>query len=204
MWYAIIIVVVAIVAFIWWRWTSVARGAEKRDAEVIKHLDPLGMKLEKRERIEAREVEALAKHPQLRPFLYRALYEFQRLELFPERYLSLAEQAKAEMAYWLMHPNEEGTPPEEVDVVETVERTLAGKRATFFVLRFRMSAGHPRADVWQLGLAGPFFEHEEPYNTSAGAFSRGGDRYGSVAPCELVDWYIGIMKAKGFSAVQEG
>jgi hypothetical protein len=32
-----------------------------------------------------------------------------------------------------------------------------------------------------------------------GAFSRAGDVDGTVTPVELVDWYVGMLKAKGLA-----
>jgi hypothetical protein len=199
--YAILIVIAAILAFIGWRYTSVARGARKRDEAIFNQLEPLGKKLDEGQSVEQREVEALARVPQNRPFLYRVLLEYKRLDLFPDRYLSLSEQAKAELAYWMMHPNELQNAPEELEAVESLERTLNGKRSTFVVLRYRMPQGHWAGPEWLLGLVGPFFDGEDPYLNSAAGFSRADDRYGVVTPTQLVDWYIGMLKAKGMVSV---
>jgi hypothetical protein len=63
-----------------------------------------------------------------------------------------------------------------------------------------MPLGHWAAkDGWLLGLAGPMQPGAEPYAEMPGAFSRAGDVDGTVTPVELVDWYVGMLKAKGLA-----
>jgi hypothetical protein len=59
-----------------------------------------------------------------------------------------------------------------------------------------MPAGHWSSTEWQLGLAGPFFPGEQPYQSVAGGFSRAGDTLEKVTPGELVDWYVDMMRKK--------
>lgn len=194
--YIVVAIVVLIAAFIWWRYTSVERGARKRDEILLRDINPLAERLELRQSVSANEVEALAGRPELRPLLYELLQYYERGSLFPERYLTVAEQAKARLAYWMMHPNELQNAPTEVETVECVSRQLGGETAEFVVLRYRMPEGHWAGGDWLLGLAGPYFPDDPPYHNSAGGFSRASDRYGAVSPEELVDWYVGVLKAK--------
>jgi len=60
-----------------------------------------------------------------------------------------------------------------------------------------MEQGHWAGDDWILGLSGPFFKNDVPYSGIASAFSRCDDKYGEVQPAELVDWFIGMVEAKG-------
>jgi hypothetical protein len=95
-----------------------------------------------------------------------------------------------------MHPNEVQDPPEEIALVETVERDRDGARARFLVYRYMMAPGHWAAkDGWLLGLAGPFVDSGPAY--SATAFSRCDDVYGELRPAELVDWYVDMLTRKG-------
>lgn len=186
--------ILALIGFVWWRYTSVARGARKRDAELILRLDPLAQKLNGGDSVDSAHVSTLAAQPELRPLLYELLKHFERLDLFPSTYLDRASQGAGVVAYWMMHPNELAAPPKDIELVEPVSRELDGRVAEFLVYRFRMDPKHWEAkEGWLLGLAGPFFDSSVPY-ADCMAFSRSGDRYGETAPSELVDWYIGMAR----------
>ena len=184
---------IAIVAlgFLAWRYTSVARGARRRDAQILPLLDPLASKLEQGEAPTALEIEGVANCPQARPLLHQMLLHFNRIDLFPPQFMKPEQRAEAELTYWLMHPNELQAAPAEMELVETVSRQLEGKHGDFFVYRYRMADGHwAAAKGWLLGVAGPFFVDDVPERVFAGAFSRCGDRHGEVRPSELVEWFI--------------
>jgi hypothetical protein len=96
----------------------------------------------------------------------------------------------------MMHPNELQHAPAEIELVESVHRQLGGEDAEFVVLRYRMPGGHWAGSEWLLGLAGPYFRGDLPFRDGAGGFSRASDRFGSLSPSELVDWYVGLLEAK--------
>lgn len=123
--------------------------------------------------------------------LYQLLHHYNRTDLFPAAYLSPESQGEAVLAYWLMHPNELQDAPAAIQLVDKVEREREGNGAHYYVYRYRMGAGHwAEKDGWLLGVAGPFAEDEAPYSGSASAFSRCGDKEGTIESEELVDWYI--------------
>jgi hypothetical protein len=192
------VLLLSLLAFIAWRWTSVARGAKERDERLLVLLDPLGSKLESGAAISLDEVESLAAKPELRFMLFAALRHMNRTDLLPRKYLSSVDQGASALAYWMMHPNELQDAPEAIEWIETVQRPVDGRIADFHVYRYRMGNGNWAAESgWLLGLAGPMFAGAEPYLERPGAFSRAGDIEGSVKPSELVDWYIGILRQKG-------
>lgn len=194
-WYILIGIVLAIVIFIWWRYTSVERGIRACNEKVLQILDPVGEKLFNREDVTPEEIETLAAKAFVRPMLYAVLKDFERLDLFPETYKKPESQAEAILSFWLMHPNELQDVPEEMRLVEKVNREIEGEQADFFVFRYKMREGHWAAeDGWLLGLAGPFVEKDIPYSGYPGAFSRCGDKFGELSPAKLVDWYIGMVK----------
>lgn len=200
MWNVIIGIAVAVALFLWWRYTSVARGARARDEKLLQLLDPIEEKLANREDVGANEVEALAAKAHLRPMLFAMLKEFERLDLFPEGQKSVQSQAEAILAYWLMHPNELQDVPEEMRLAEKVCREIDGEQADFYVFRYKMSDGHWAAkDGWLLGLAGPFLDKDVPYSGHPVAFSRCGDKHGEVTPSELVDWFMDMVQRKGLT-----
>ncbi len=194
--YAFIAIGILFVAFIVWRYTSVARGARQRDEKLLVMLDPIALKLANKEPVAAEEIADLGRQPQYRPMLYQMLKHFERLDLFPANDLTIEEQGKGILAYWMMHPNELQDAPREIELVEEIEREFRGEHVTFLVYKYQMPPGHWAAkDGWLLGLAGPFFENEDPYS-AAGGFSRCGDKYGEVQPRELIDWYVEMFNRK--------
>lgn len=191
-------VLVLIVAFVIWRWTSVARGANQRDEKLIAALDPIGKKIEAGETVSPLEISALAAKPEIRFMLFGALRHIKKTELLPTGYSSSVAQGESALAYWMMHPNELQDAPEKIEFIETVTRPVDGRAADFHVYRYKMPDGHWAAkDGWLLGLAGPMPVDTEPYSEMPGAFSRSGDIDGQVKPSDLVDWYVGMLRQKG-------
>lgn len=195
--YAFIVVGILFVAFIWWRFTSVARGARQRDEKLIVALDPIAQRLSKKEAVTAEEIAALSRQPQYRPMLYQLLKHFERLDLFPAEALSIEAQGAGILSCWMMHPNELQDAPKEIELVEEIEKDIGDEQARFLVYRYRMSSGHwAEKDGWLLGLAGPFVANDVPYSGLAAGFSRCGDKHGEVKPAELIDWFVEMVKRK--------
>jgi hypothetical protein len=189
--------IIALAAFVIWRYTSLARGAQARDKALVTRLDPLAQRLENKAPVSPEEVRDVARSPELRPMLYMMLDHYQHLDLFPSQYLSEEAQAESVLIYWMLHPNELQAAPAGIQLEAKLQREFIGKQGDFYVFRFRMPSGHWAGPEWQLGLAGPFFPDDRPYQGVAGGFSRAGDVLGKVSPTELVDWYISMLKGKG-------
>jgi hypothetical protein len=188
---------VLLVGYAWLR-ARVVRGGRRRDEALVMAIGPVGEKLARGLPVPPEEMAAVARTPQLRVALFPILLGHKKLELFPKEYLDEASQAESQLAYWLMHPNEAGDAPEELQPVEVVTRPLRHGPHRFHVLRYRMPAGHWAAeDGWLLGIVGPFADGDAPYVGPAGAFSRMDDKHGQTQPAELVDWYISLWKQKG-------
>jgi hypothetical protein len=190
-------VVVVVIAFVVWRYMSVARGAQARDKALVARLDPLAQRFENKANVSPEEIQVLARSPELRPLLYMMLKHYQHLELFPIEYLSEQLQAESVLSYWMLHPNELQDAPAVIQLEAKLQREFMGKLGDFYVFRYRMPEGHWSGTEWQLGLAGPFFPNERPYEGVAAGFSRAGDLVDKVSPAELVDWYINMCKKKG-------
>jgi hypothetical protein len=197
MFYVFTAIGIAIVVFIWWRYTSVARGMKQRDLRLLAALHPIEERLQRKESVSTEEIADLARPPQYRPMLYTMLKHYERLELFPVEYLSQAAQGEGLLVYWMMHPNELGDAPGEIQLIEEVPREDGTDRFKFFVYRYRMPTGHwAEKGGWRLGLAGPFFENDVPYSGVATAFSRAFDTEGKITPGDLVDWFLGMVLKK--------
>ena len=195
MWpYIVCGIVALIVVFIFWRYTSVARGARQRDERLLKTIDPIAMRFEKQEQVSAEEIATLNAQPQYRRMLFALLNHYKRLDLLPAEAWTIEGQGAGALAYWLMHPNEMNEAPEHIEVVEKITHEINKEPTAFIVYRFRMPPNHwSSKKVWQLGLAGPFYSDGEPYQI--GAFSRGDDA-DAVTPASFVDWYAGMLQQK--------
>jgi hypothetical protein len=200
MWIGISIAVV-ILAFLVWRITSVGRGAKQRDRRIYSELEGVARLLEGGQELTQDQVVSLGDRHELRGMLYFFLKQGEKLDLAPDEWRTVESQAKAQLAYWMMHPNELCDPAEQIEIVEMQERSIGGRAAQFACLKYRMPEGHWAGRDWQLGVAGPYFEDSLPYDGEAGAFARVGDVEGKVPPAELIDWYIGM--ATGQDAQQD-
>lgn len=192
------LVVLLIFVFIFWRLTSVGRGARKRDEKLLLRIDPVAEKISKYESVSQEEINALAAHPENRIMLFAMLRELGKPELLPQVYSSTIAQGESALVYWMMHPNELQDAPEIIEHIDTQQRQVDAMEADFHVYRYKMAEGHWAAkDGWGLGVAGPFIGNAEPYTELPGAFSRAGDVEGMVTPADLIDWYVGMLRQKG-------
>lgn len=195
-WYITGLIGAAIAVFVVWRYTSIARGARKRDEQLLLLLDPIGEKLATGNAPSRTEIDDLAALHQIRGFLYELLKYYERLDLFPEKFRNEIAQAETRLAYWLMHPNELQAAPEKIELVTTVTRKIENEDCRFYVFKYTMPNDHWAGKDWLLGLAGPYIDGQPPYTGIAGAFSRCGDKFGDVVPEELVDWYVAMATRK--------
>ena len=75
------------------------------------------------------------------------------------------------MVAWLLHPDELGRAPDEIELIETVgvETTEAERTHDYYVFRFRMLEPHPAAaNGWMAGVSGPFVRGDPPTTASLG------------------------------------
>ena len=114
MFYVIGGVALIFVAFVWWRWTSVARGARQRNEKILRLIDPIGAKLHSGRTVTPDEVSDLARRPEVRHMLFAVLRDAKRPDLIPQDYSSEVHQAASSLAYWMMHPNELQDAPAEM------------------------------------------------------------------------------------------
>jgi len=192
------VLAILVVAFIVWRWTSVARGMEEVDKKVIPRLEPVVKRIESGQEVSRQEIDALAVRPENRFMLFSILRHLNRPDLLPTNCISPVSQGESALAFWCMHPNELGDAPDAIELVEAVKRTVGGRELQFQVFRFRMPPDHPEAkEGWLLGVVGPVKNEQEPYSEMPTAMSRSGDVEAKVKPSELVDWYVDLLGQKG-------
>jgi hypothetical protein len=181
---------VLFIAFVVWRYTSVRRGARQRDEIILSRLDALGTKLGNGEEVSVEDVAEAARAPENRPLLYEVLKHYEQTNLFPSEYLDPREQGVALLSYWLMHPNESGAAPAEVEHVGDFDREVNNRKAMFSVYRFKEASEAPQS---LMGVVGPFYK-AGAINFGATAFSRFDAESEDFDPNEFVDWYISILR----------
>ena len=189
-------VLIVVAAFVVWRYTSVARGANASDEALLKRIDPLAQRIEAKESVGPAVLHQVAAAPELRPMLYLMLSHYQRADLFPSQFMTQQAQAESALVYWMIHPNELQEAPSQIELVKRIGRRVNVRDAWFYVFRYKMPEGHWSGAEWQLGVAGPFFNDDQPYQGVASGFSRAGDVEGKEKPVEVVDWYIDMVRRK--------
>jgi hypothetical protein len=193
----VISLLVLIALLVIWIYTSVHRGATKRDEQILKRIEPLTSKLDAGEEVTIGDVRDLAQTPQVRFLLFAELQRMGKGKLFPNDFDSEEKQAEASLTYWMMHPNELGTAPEKMEHFKTIERNLQESKGRFYFFRYLMPEGHwARKDGWILGFSGPFMGDENPYEYMSSAFSRATDKADETDPQSILDWYLDKVKLK--------
>jgi hypothetical protein len=194
----LLIGIVGFVLLVLWLIAGVGRGMRKRDERVLKTLEPISRQLAEKKDVSPDEVRTMAMRAETRYFLYARLKEAGKTDLFPAEFLDERFQAESNLTYWMIHPNELQDPPEKMELMEVVDRTCGGKPGKFFIFKYKMPEKHwAGKDGWILGIAGPFFRDEKPYEIRRGAFSRINDHEGKITPTQLADWYFGMLQQKG-------
>jgi len=116
---------------------------------------------------------AFASDRATRRVLYDVLDHQSKLHLFPRSFLTWEAMAEADLAAWLNHPKELGSPPDEMDLMSRVRAPGAGPDTHYFVFRFRTKPPHWAAkDGWLAGVAGPYDLSQDPTPYASGTFSQ--------------------------------
>lgn len=96
-------------------------------------------------------------------------------ELFPDEHRELKYIAESDLAAWLLHPNELDAVPDNIELAEVIEREGGEPREKyrFYVFKFRTLEPHWMAKHgWVAGVAGPYWDGEDPEDAPPGVFSR--------------------------------
>ena len=166
--------VVAIVAVLvaWRLWATLA-GGRKAYLRLAAQIRPVEDRLIAGQDPDPADLERFAGNRETRKVLHDALTRHGKVELFPSRYLTVPAMAEADLVAWLCHPNELGTPPDEIELMARVPAPggdFAGQ--DYCVFRYRTKPPHWAAkDGWLAGIAGPYATGVAP-SAGAGTFSR--------------------------------
>ena len=119
---------------------------------------------------------SLAKRLDTRSCLYRCLYKEKKgwIDLFTDEYKNVEKIAESDLTVWLLHPNELGAVPDEIETVNIYERKEGSNGTSqYFLFKFRTFEPHWASKKgWVAGVAGPYIVGEEPLQSPACVFSR--------------------------------
>jgi hypothetical protein len=156
------IVVVAVGAATWYirRGRQTDRDSFQLRMKLADEIEPVTRAIYAGEEPLPEALERAAADPRTRNTLFEFLLFHHKLESFPSRYRTAEAFAESALVQWLMHPNELGVPPDEIELANEVRdpprSTVMGRRDRWFVFRFRTLPPHPAAeDGWMAGVVGP-------------------------------------------------
>jgi hypothetical protein len=127
--------------------------------ERLDRIKPLFDKLGGGRSITAQDVFPFAKNLVTREAAFQLLSDYNKMDLFPEEYLSLVKGAESNLANWLEFPTELDGCPDEMEHIKRVTFDFDWKNNNvhYEVFKYRVNEPHWAAkDGWILGVVGPF------------------------------------------------
>ena len=182
---AVVGVVVVFLAVMYFR---AVRGGKKVFLDIMRSLDPILLALQDGKEPDAGLVREAAAGARTRNALFDMHLRYQRLDLFPSQFHTWEAMTESDLVFWLLHPNELGCQPDEIELMEQVPADDGGglMQQYYFVFRYRTHPPHWAAkDGWLAGVVGPHNLRAEPAPGSQAVFSRF-DAYDSRTPEEHV------------------
>jgi len=153
------VVVSLVVAFVVWRWYATISGGRRASEEILQRIDPVIQIVRSGGVPDPTSIRELAADPATRNTLYDALLFAKRDDVFPEQFRTPEAIAESDLVFWLRHPNELASSPDEVELMERLTRDAGGRlgEVAYFLFRFRVHEPHWAAkDGWMAGVAGPY------------------------------------------------
>lgn len=142
-------------------------------------------------------VAKLAETPIARNHLFARLKEVGRADVFPVSCRSIEKVAESDMVRWLMHRNELGAVPSEIELIRRVGIQGDSKDGNVILFRFRIDAPHWASKRgWMAGVAGPYYDDDEPPAVASGTFSELAP-FDSLTVEQHVDLLREALKKKG-------
>lgn len=160
--------------FVAWRLWATHAGTRDTFVRVGARVEPVLERLEANQDPDPAQVERLASDRETRKILYLALETHGRLSVMPPAFATPEALAESDLVLWLMHPNELGAPPDEIERMAAVPAPASqGARARYFVFRFRTHEPQWAArEGWLAGIAGPYDDKGPIRAEPSGTFSR--------------------------------
>ncbi len=182
------IVVLLAVAFLLWRYMMTVFGGDRVRRRILEKMSPVPEMLDEGNTPDAVLVQRFAEDVETCKVLWELLDAYDCLELFPGSCRQWEHLATADLVFWLSHPNELTSVPDEIELMATVDSptAAAGQPAQYYVFRYRVHEPHWAAkDDWMAGVAGPYDMSGDPQPHGPGTFSRF-EAYDSRTPEEHV------------------
>ena len=134
--------------------------------------------------VETGVLERIAARPETRSWLFDELGRLGKRDVFPATWGTQAALAEAVMVHWLVHPNELGRPPDEIELVLVfVDDGPPDGELEWYLLRFRTHPPHWASENgWMTGLAGPFGSTGGPTTADYGRTWSDFTRWDSMTP----------------------
>jgi hypothetical protein len=157
-----------------WLYYRAVAGGRRAYAALAERIQPVVQALERGEPPSSTHLVRYAENRETRKVLFDTLENFDKRDLFPERFRTWELMAEADLVAWLCHPNELGSPPSEIELVARVpEPDAPSGDSVYFVFRFRTAEPHWAAkDGWLAGVVGPCATTDPPAPYARGTFSR--------------------------------
>ncbi len=163
---------VFILAVLLWLYAVAIWGGQKRMNALRARIEPVLARVRQGQPVPPEQIEPLARSPDTRNLLARSLRELGKEDLFPKLYRTPEAIAESDLVVWLLHPNELGAKPDQIELAQVIEREQGTRKGRFFVFRFRTLPPHWAAKSgWMAGVAGPYWNGEEPAGPPAIVFS---------------------------------
>ena len=161
-----------VVLFVVWRLIATFRATIRRDKQISEEMAPILSTLESGKTPSEADINKLAERKHTRRALYEMLDKYGKEALFPQQYMTREAAAEADLAYWLLHPNELGSAPDIIELMTKLHRRYEGKKLEYIVFRYKMDEPHWAAkDGWMVGISGPYVEGSRLYSWAPGTFS---------------------------------
>lgn len=176
-----------ILLFILWLIYRAIAGGRRAYLRLAARISPVVTALAAGKDPDPHDLMAYARDRVTRKVLYDALEFHKKVHLFPKEFLTHEALAEADLVAWLCHPNELGSPPDDIQLTARIPPPGGGSpSSSYFLFKYRMMPPHWAAkDGWMAGVAGPFDLTADPVTSAPGTFSRF-EAYDSRTPEEHV------------------
>lgn len=167
----------------------IRRKARKRAEQKLKIFEGLIRKLSFQEKITEGELFNLAQNPSTRNILFGILEAYNKTDLFPQEYFTAEKGAESFLVNWLEFPTELNSSPDEIELFTKIILEEERKELEYFVFKYRNlpSPEASQAEVWMLGVSGPYEIHSHPFDIPLRVFSRFKE-LGTVPALEEARW----------------
>jgi len=153
-------------------WLNALRASGVRDRKIEKMTRPV-LEAVRENRSSAQElVTELAEVPVARNYLFTRLTALGKADMFPLAMRSIEKRAESDLARWLMHPNELGAAPAEMELVRRLAVQGEGRSGSVCLFRFRAGPSNFASNRgWMAGVAGPYWDDDKSPRSASWTFS---------------------------------